>query len=51
MIPLAKHAAGDDASVHFLRTHQAAADILRAFGGDPGFLETTPDADPQPDTA
>ncbi len=49
MIPLVKHAAG--ASVHFLRSREAAADMLRAFGGDPGFLDTIPDADPQPDTA
>jgi len=29
---------------------KAAADLLRAFGGDPGFLGTDPDADPQTDS-
>ena len=52
MIPLVKHTlAGDEAPIQFLRSHEAAADILRAFGADPSFLDTIPDADPQPDTA
>jgi hypothetical protein len=33
---------------HFLTSDKAAADILRAFGGDPGLLGINPDADPQP---
>jgi hypothetical protein len=48
MIPLVRHAAGNDPQVHFLHSHGAAADILRAFGGDPGFLDTIADADEQP---
>jgi len=52
MILLVKHTlAGDEAPVHFLDSHEAAADILRAFGGDPGYLDTIRDAEPQPDTA
>jgi hypothetical protein len=47
MIPLVRHDADDDARVHFLRSHEAAADILRAFGADPRFLDTFY-ADPQP---
>jgi hypothetical protein len=50
MIPLVRHAADEGAQVHLLRSHEAAADILRAFGGDPRFLDTIPDADPQPNT-
>jgi hypothetical protein len=50
MIPLVQHAADDGAPVHILSSHDAAADILRAFGGDPRFLDPIPDADPQPDT-
>jgi len=38
--------AGDEAPSHFLTSHEAAADILRAFGGDLRIL----DADPQPNT-
>jgi hypothetical protein len=49
MIPLVKHDADDDVEVHILRSREAAADILRAFGGDPGFLDTF-SADPQPNT-
>jgi hypothetical protein len=49
MIPLVKHAADDDAQVHFLHSHEAAADILRAFGGDPRFLDTI-SANRQPKT-
>jgi hypothetical protein len=30
---------------------RAEEHIVRAFGGDPGFLDIIPDADPQPDTA
>jgi hypothetical protein len=48
---LVKHTlAGDETPSHFLSSHKAAADILRAFGGDPGLLGTDPDADPQPNT-
>ena len=36
---------------HVLDSHQAAVDIVRAFGGDPGFLDITPDRNPEPDTA
>jgi hypothetical protein len=51
MIPLVKHTlAGGEAPAHLLTSDKAAADILRAFGGDPGFLGTDPDADPQPDS-
>jgi hypothetical protein len=50
MIPLVKHAADDDVQVHVLHSHEAAADILRAFGGDPRLLDTIPDADPHPDS-
>jgi hypothetical protein len=50
VIPLVKHAAEDGAQVHFLSSHEAAADVLRAFGGDPRILDTIPDADPQPNT-
>jgi pimeloyl-ACP methyl ester carboxylesterase len=49
MIPLVKHEADDGAPVHFLHSHEAAADILRAFGGDPRFLDTI-SPDPQPKT-
>jgi hypothetical protein len=49
MIPLVRHAADDDAQVHFVHSHEAAADILRAFGGDPHFLDII-SADPQPKT-
>jgi hypothetical protein len=37
--------------VHFLRSHEAAADILRAFGCDPGILDAIPDTEPHPNTA
>jgi hypothetical protein len=51
MLLLVKHTlAGHEAPPHFLPSHKAAADILRAFGGDPGLLGTDPDADPQPNT-
>jgi len=51
MLLLVKHApAGGAAPVHLLPSHKAAADILRAFGGDPGFLGSDPDAGPQPQT-
>ncbi len=44
---LVKHTlAGDEAPAHFLTSHEAAADILRAFGGDLRILDT----DPQPNT-
>jgi hypothetical protein len=46
MIPLVRHAADDGDQVHILSGREAAADILRAFGGDPRFL----DSDPQPTT-
>jgi len=36
--------------VHLLHSDKDAADILRAFGGDPGCLGTDPDADPRPNT-
>jgi hypothetical protein len=50
MILLAKHTlAGAEAPVHFLRSHEAAAEILTAFGGNPGFLDTLTDADPPDD--
>jgi hypothetical protein len=49
MIPLVKHAADDGAPVHVLHSHEAAADILRAFGADPRFLDAF-SADPQPNT-
>jgi hypothetical protein len=51
MILLVKHTpAGGEAPAHILHSDKAAADILRAFGGDPGFLGTDPDADPEPNT-
>jgi len=49
MIPLVRHATDDDAQVHFLDSHETAADLLRAFGGDPRFLDTI-STDPQPNT-
>jgi hypothetical protein len=48
MIPLVHHAGGTQA--HILTSHAAAADLLRAFGGNPRILDTTPDTDPQPNT-
>jgi len=43
MILLVKHTlGGDEAPAHFLTSHEAAADILRAFGGDPRILDTEP---------
>jgi hypothetical protein len=48
-IPIVRHEADDDAEVHFLRSREAAAEILRAFGGDPRFLDTT-STDPEPNT-
>jgi hypothetical protein len=50
LIPLVRHAADDDAQVHFLRSPEAAAQILRAFGGDPRLLGPIPETDPEPDT-
>jgi len=51
LILLVKHTlVGDEAQTHFLTSHEAAADILRAFGGDPRILDPIPDADPQPNT-
>jgi hypothetical protein len=51
MILLVKHTlAGYEAKSHFLTSDKAAADLLRAFGGDPGFLGTDRAADPQPDS-
>ena len=51
MLLLVRHSlAGSEAPAHFLSSDEAAADILRAFGGDPGVLDTDPDADPQPST-
>jgi hypothetical protein len=50
MIPLVRHAADDGAQVHILYSHEAAADLLRACGGDPRILDPIPDADPQPNT-
>jgi hypothetical protein len=47
IIPLVKHAADDGAPVHILTSHADAADLLRAFGGNPRILNTTPDTDPQ----
>jgi hypothetical protein len=47
LILLVRHAAVRGSPVHLLDSHQAAVDIVRAFGGDPGFLDTTP----EPDTA
>jgi hypothetical protein len=49
MIPLVRHGADDGDQVHILSSREAAADILRAFGGDPHFLDTI-SADPQPNT-
>ena len=51
MILLARHAPDGDAPARLLTSQQAAAEIVRAFVGDPSFLDTLPDADPQPDTA
>jgi hypothetical protein len=40
MILLVTHTlGGDEAPAHFLTNHEAAADILRAFGGDPRVLD------------
>ncbi len=51
MLLLVRHTlAGSEAPAHFLSSDKAAADILRAFGGDPGLLDTDPDADLQPST-
>src|SRR5262249_25145672 len=50
LIPLVRHAADDDAQVHFLRSPEAAAQILRAFGGDPRLLGRIPETDPEPGT-
>jgi hypothetical protein len=50
MILLVKHNTDDGTPVHFLPSHEAAATILRAFGGDPSLLEIVPDSEPQPDT-
>lgn len=51
MIPLVKHTlAGGEAPAQLLTSDKAAAEILRAFGGDPGFLGSDPDANPQPHT-
>jgi hypothetical protein len=51
LILLVKHTlVGDEDQAHFLTSHEAAADILRAFGGDPRILDPIPDADPQPNT-
>ena len=50
VVLLVQHASPDGAPAHFLDNRQAAADILRAFGGDPGFLGSDPDAGPQPQT-
>ena len=50
MIPLVRHAADDGAQAHILYSHEAAVDLLRVFGGDPRFLDTIHDADPQPNT-
>jgi hypothetical protein len=48
MILLVKHTLADgEAPPHFLPSHEAAADLLRALGGDPRLLDTIPDADPQ----
>lgn len=51
MILLVKHTlAGGEGEAHILSSHEAAADILRAFGGDPRILDPILDADPQPNT-
>ena len=51
MLLLVRHSlAGSEAPAHFLTSDEAAADILRAFGGDPGVLDTDPEADLQPST-
>ena len=51
VIPLVEHElAGETVSVNVLDSREAAADLLRAFGGDPASLDTISDADPQPDT-
>jgi hypothetical protein len=51
MIPLVEHKlAGETFTMRILESREAAADLLRAFGGDPASLDTIPDADPQPDT-
>jgi hypothetical protein len=49
LIPLVRHAVDDDTQVRFLHGHEAAADLLRAFGGDPRILDTIP-TDPKPNT-
>ena len=49
LILLVRHAPGRGSQMHLLNNHQAAVDILRAFGGNPAFLDTTPDPNPQPD--
>ena len=53
MILLVRHATGPGSQVHSLYSRQAAIDLLRAFGGDPAFLNTIPkpdDPNPQPNT-
>ncbi|MGD0714792.1 MAG: hypothetical protein ABSB24_11490 [Gaiellaceae bacterium] len=50
MILLVRQATDDGAPVRILDGDEAAADILRAFGGDSALLDTNPGADPQPNT-
>jgi hypothetical protein len=49
LIPLVRHAAEGSSQVHVLHDHQAAAEIIRAFGGDPRFLDTTTTPPPHSD--
>jgi hypothetical protein len=51
MILLVRHAPDGDAPARLLTSHHAAAEIVRAFGGDPSFLTTLPTSNQQPDSA
>jgi hypothetical protein len=51
VITLASH--GDFSSggtLHFISGREQAAAIVRAFGGDPAFLDRLPDTQPQTNT-
>ena len=47
VVLLVQHASADGSPTHFLDSPRAAAELLRAFGGDPGLLDTSPDANPR----
>ena len=56
VIRLVTHATTEDEPVHVLHNTEDAAELLRAFGGDPACLDTPaddtlPDTEPQPNSA